>query len=123
MSRRQRHAMTPLELTRADSESRRRALDVSRSVIVQAPAGSGKTELLTQRFLGLLAIVDKPEAVLAITFTLKAAAEMRERILDALRRCEDPDADLLETTRTLARAVIKVDGERRWGLLRNSNRL
>jgi ATP-dependent exoDNAse (exonuclease V) beta subunit len=115
--------MTPAELLREDAEARRRALDVARSVIVQAPAGSGKTELLTQRFLALLEVVDKPEAVLAITFTLKAAAEMRERILDALRRCEDSDADLLDTTRTLARAVIKVDVERQWGLLRNPSRL
>jgi len=115
--------MTPRDLLREDAEARRRALDVTRSVIVQAPAGSGKTELLTQRFLALLAVVDKPEALLALTFTLKAAAEMRERILDALRRCEDPNADLLDTTRTLARAVIKVDAEREWGLLRNSSRL
>src|SRR5450432_4838750 len=67
-----------------DKAARVRAIEANGSVLVQAPAGSGKTTLLAQRYLRLLAAVDSPERILALTFTRRAAQEMRERVLAAL---------------------------------------
>ncbi|HXJ09474.1 MAG TPA: UvrD-helicase domain-containing protein, partial [Burkholderiales bacterium] len=68
----------------SDQAQREAALDPGRSFIVQAPAGSGKTDLLVKRYIRLLAIVGRPEEILAITFTRKAAAEMRKRVLKGI---------------------------------------
>src|SRR5688572_2367811 len=67
-----------------DQAQREQALDARRSFIVQAPAGSGKTDLLVKRYIKLLSLVEKPEEILAITFTRKAAAEMRKRVLEGI---------------------------------------
>lgn len=72
--------------TPPDQVQRQEALDPARSILVQAPAGSGKTDLLTRRFLRLLAEVDEPGQIVAITFTKAAAAEMRHRILGELEK-------------------------------------
>jgi ATP-dependent exoDNAse (exonuclease V) beta subunit len=69
-----------------DQAQREQALEPDRSIIVQAPAGSGKTDLLTRRFLRLLAEVNSPTEIVAITFTKAAAAEMRHRILSELEK-------------------------------------
>src|ERR1700681_3764012 len=100
-----------------DFEERRRALDVTRSFIVQAPAGSGKTELLIQRYLKLLETVETPDAVIAITFTRKAAGEMRSRVLDALRAAETgvaPETEHERVTFEIARQVIEHDRRQSW---------
>ncbi len=110
----------------ADQSARQRALDPSVSFIVQAPAGSGKTELLIQRYLKLLAHVDQPEAVVAITFTKKAAAEMRSRVLAALRDAERGVAPLSlhqQVTSQLAQDVLARDRRAGWHLLQNPSRL
>src|SRR5260370_28450951 len=83
----------------ADNAARLRALDAQISFIVQAPAGSGKTELLIQRYLKLLETVDTPDAVIAITFTRKAAGEMRWRVVEAFRVAETRLAPVTEHAR------------------------
>jgi ATP-dependent exoDNAse (exonuclease V) beta subunit len=75
-----------------DQRERELALDPTRSVLVQAPAGSGKTDLLTRRFLRLLTEVDDPGQIVAITFTNAAAAEMRHRILAELEKAAAEEA-------------------------------
>jgi ATP-dependent helicase/nuclease subunit A len=110
----------------ADAAVREEVLDTRRSFIVQAPAGSGKTELLMQRYLALLATVDEPESVLAITFTKKAASEMRNRIVAALvaAQREDPVRSAYQQrTRDLALRVLARDRERNWKLLDGPERM
>jgi ATP-dependent helicase/nuclease subunit A len=109
-----------------DQSSREAALTPERSFIVQAPAGSGKTELLTQRFLRLLGVVERPEEIIAITFTRKAAGEMRHRIIDSLHlgmQHEAPPETHLWRTWTLAREALARNAEQGWGLLENPRRL
>ena len=96
------------------------------SCIVEAPAGAGKTELLTQRFLRLLTTVDSPEEVMAITFTNKAAAEMQKRILDNLRDAAAgvlPDAPHKLQTYELATQVLAASAKNDWHLLEQPSRL
>lgn len=109
-----------------DQPARDQALDITVSICVTAPAGSGKTELLTQRILKLLATVEQPEQILAITFTRKAAAEMRERVITALQSATDsepPEAEHKRLSWQLARAVLERNSEQRWDLLQNPGRL
>ena len=117
---------SPVILHELDEPQRRAALDPTQSFTVRAPAGSGKTELLIQRFLRLLGIVKKPEAIVAITFTRKAAGEMLERILVALRDAKagkPVDKPHLDITRELARQVLQRDRELGWDLLEHPGRL
>lgn len=106
-------------------EQRLRALDPTRSFIVQAPAGSGKTELLIRRFLTLLARVDRPEAVVAITFTRKAAAEMRHRIIAALQRAagSQPSTPHEKHTWQIARDALERNNRLNWHLAEHPSRL
>lgn len=110
-----------------DGNARFQAIHPQDSFIVQAPAGSGKTALLTQRFLALLSQVEMPEQVVAMTFTKKAAAEMRERILEALQfglTALDESASVYDqNTWHLAQAALQNNDQRQWYLLDNPNRL
>ncbi|MCY4204275.1 MAG: UvrD-helicase domain-containing protein [Bacteroidetes bacterium] len=109
----------------SDQIQRLQALNPEASFIVQAPAGSGKTELLIQRFLVLLARVEFPEAIIAITFTRKAAAEMRHRIVGALQKAtgKPPEAEHERHTWDLARQALSRNDQMRWDLLNNPLRL
>lgn len=122
-----------------DQSARDSALDISQSWVVTAPAGSGKTGLLTLRVLKLLAVVESPEEILAITFTRKAAAEMLERIVGALieadeltRNCSPAQAleriNQIDDEHTLrfmqsAYAALVRDKTQGWNLLQNTHRL
>jgi len=70
----------------ADEPARAFAVDPTRNVVLEASAGTGKTRILVGRYLNLIRAGVDPRNILAITFTRKAAAEMRERIVGELRR-------------------------------------
>jgi ATP-dependent exoDNAse (exonuclease V) beta subunit len=109
-----------------DTKNRAIALDINQSFIVQAPAGSGKTELLTQRFLKLLAQADTPESIVALTFTNKAADEMRERIIQQLIRSQQeppPKEAHHKISYDLGSQVLKTSQIRKWDLLDHTQRL
>ena len=97
-------AASPDPLAGDDGSARTRAADPTRSVLLQAPAGSGKTTVLVCRYLALLGMAVVPEEILAITFTRKAAAEMRGRVLRALRAAleDSPTEALIERAAALA---------------------
>jgi len=120
-------SLPPADAHRApgDQAVRDQALDPARSFLIQAPAGSGKTELLTDRILALLAIVDKPEEIVAITFTRKAAAEMHARVLGKLRTGLEPPPPETFRLRSweLARAALRRDAQQGWELLQHPARL
>ncbi len=96
----------------SDELARQHCREQADSVLLQAPAGSGKTTVLVERFLALLSQVDLPEQILAITFTRKAAAEMRRRIVQILRAPDviasasntDPRRQVLEQLKAAVKA-------------------
>ncbi len=118
--------LTADDLLKLDSENREQALDVRDSYIVKAPAGAGKTELLTQRLLALLTTVDDPEEIVALTFTNKAAAEMRQRVVSSLQRSaagQRPAEAHKIRTYELGLEVLKRDAARQWHLLEHAGRM
>lgn len=122
-----------------DADARAVALDETKSIIVQAPAGSGKTELLTDRFLKLLSVVDEPEQILAITFGRAATAEMRTRVIQKLREADsrthgESDSEgvvltggrlpeLAASSEKPADAALRRSRHRGWKLLEQPQRL
>jgi ATP-dependent helicase/nuclease subunit A len=72
-------------LLQRDVDARAAAVDPTRNIALSASAGTGKTRVLVDRYLNLLEAGVDPANILAMTFTRKAAAEMRERIVAHLR--------------------------------------
>lgn len=109
----------------SDSAVRAAAIDPSRSFIIQAPAGSGKTELLTDRILALLATVSRPEEIVAITFTRKAASEMHARVLGKLEAGSGPcpPEEYKKRSWELAQKAMQRNDELGWNLLQYPARL
>ena len=112
-----------IHLQPPDHSHRLRALDTSRSVLVEAPAGSGKTDLLTRRFLRLLAEVDEPGQIVAITFTRAATSEMVNRIVAELEKAavraanhEEIDGDEVSMA-ALAAKALEHSEKRGWNLV------
>ena len=109
-----------------DQAVRKQALDPRESFIIQAPAGSGKTELLVSRYLTLLATVKNPEEITAITFTKKAASQMQSRVIEALSNAL---MDAPQTTEhgqqlnNIAKAALAQDEKHHWRILENTARL
>ena len=69
----------------ADHDARAYAVDPANNVVLEASAGTGKTRVLVERYVNLLRAGVDPDHILAITFTRKAAAEMRQRIVERLK--------------------------------------
>lgn len=119
-----------------DQDQRQQAVDPRHSVLVRAPAGSGKTGVLLLRYLHCLLAVEQPETVVAITFTNKAAGEIKERVMSALQDgakalVSAANGDDIEPAGSgfehdIREAVCKVlakDEKNHWHLLKNSARL
>jgi ATP-dependent helicase/nuclease subunit A len=73
-------------LSFVDASARAEASDPTLNVALEASAGTGKTRVLVDRYLRLLEEGSAPRHILAITFTRKAAGEMKTRILEELKQ-------------------------------------
>jgi ATP-dependent helicase/nuclease subunit A len=100
-----------------DGSARQRAVDPSRNVVLEASAGTGKTRVLVERYVNLLLAGVEPEHILAITFTRKAAAEMRQRIVERLK--EASRTSQLSAGRPSTRSGRPEPVEGRWKTLRD----
>lgn len=109
-----------------DADVRALSIDPSRSIALLAPAGSGKTTQLLYRFMACLTVVERPEEILAITFTNKAAGEIVERVTGALSLAAagvEPKEDHEKPLYMLGRLVLERDALLGWNLVLNPSRL
>ena len=83
---------SPAEPPAIDQHERDFASDPSNHVVLEASAGTGKTKVLVDRYVNLIEAGVDPRNILAITFTRKAAAEMRDRVLSTMRERKETSA-------------------------------
>ncbi|MGZ5208960.1 MAG: UvrD-helicase domain-containing protein, partial [Sulfuricurvum sp.] len=86
----------------------------------EASAGSGKTFNLVVRYLGLLFMGEEPSQITALTFTNKAANEMKERVIETLRSLETRGelAEIVKMTGLDSEEIISMRDTILWKLLR-----
>lgn len=109
-----------------DGVVRALSIDPRRSMVLMAPAGSGKTTQLLFRALACLTVAQRPEEILAITFTNKAAGEIVERVMAALAMAAtgvEPTLPHELPLYRLSRLVLERDKALGWNLQLNPSRL
>lgn len=88
------------------TEAQRKALDIGKSISVTAGAGTGKTFLLTQRYIRLLESGARPKDITALTYTEKAAAEMQTKIAREIKMQAKTNPQMQEALDTFSQASI-----------------
>ena len=109
-----------------DIKARKKSINPNKSMLIVADAGCGKTEQMARRYLSLLANRERPEGIVAITFTKKAASEMKERIHKYLKMGTSetkPSENHLIETWELAKSAIAADYENSWGIINNPQKI
>ena len=101
-----------VSMSLVDKKQRQRAIELDKSFVVRAPAGSGKTELLVQRVLATLTTVERPSQCLVLTFTQKAVSELKDRIAHVFSK----HAELLDETEKLKHRVLEHVQKNNWSL-------
>ena len=103
----------PIDLDTLNGPQREAVLCTEGPLLVLAGAGSGKTRVLTHRIAHLVEDLNvAPWQIMAITFTNKAAAEMRERLQQPYR-CASARGMWVSTFHSMCVRILRADCETR----------